>query len=119
MTIDDLFRLATQQHQAGSLAEAAAGYQQVLSQQPDHADAIHMLGVREGSSHEVQNRRQHQHDSSDEEFAERGVSENPNDGKNRQRRHNFHPGEIEGLAIRAHISLDQNPAGSAAEQIHQ
>ncbi|HXE53822.1 MAG TPA: tetratricopeptide repeat protein [Tepidisphaeraceae bacterium] len=44
-TIDDLFRLATQQHQAGKLSEAAVTYQQILSQQNDHADALHMLGV--------------------------------------------------------------------------
>jgi len=36
---------AVQQHQAGQLAQAEALYQQVLSTNPKHADALHMLGV--------------------------------------------------------------------------
>jgi len=36
---------AVQQHQAGQLAQAEALYQQVLSANPKHADALHMLGV--------------------------------------------------------------------------
>ena len=47
------------------------------------------------------------------------MRENPNNGEDRQRGHNPHSGKIERLAIRAHVPLDQNPAGSAAEQIHQ
>ena len=32
-------------HQAGRLAEAEACYRRVLAAQPDHADALHLLGV--------------------------------------------------------------------------
>ena len=32
-------------HQAGRLAEAERIYRQVLAQQPNHADALHLLGV--------------------------------------------------------------------------
>ncbi|MGD0767293.1 MAG: tetratricopeptide repeat protein [Tepidisphaeraceae bacterium] len=38
-------RLAIQHHQAGRLAEAERVYRQVLAQQPNHADALHLLGV--------------------------------------------------------------------------
>lgn len=36
---------AVQQHQSGQLAQAESLYQQVLSNNPKHADALHMLGV--------------------------------------------------------------------------
>jgi predicted O-linked N-acetylglucosamine transferase (SPINDLY family) len=36
---------AVQKHQEGRLAEAQALYQQVLAQQPDQPDALHLLGV--------------------------------------------------------------------------
>lgn len=36
---------ALNHHRAGQLAEAEALYQQVLTQQPQHADALHMLGL--------------------------------------------------------------------------
>ncbi|MGD0389409.1 MAG: tetratricopeptide repeat protein [Tepidisphaeraceae bacterium] len=38
-------RLAIQHHQAGRLEEAERIYRQVLTQQPDHASALHLLGV--------------------------------------------------------------------------
>ncbi|MGA2441833.1 MAG: tetratricopeptide repeat protein [Tepidisphaeraceae bacterium] len=41
------FRLAIEYHQAGRLAEAQRAYRQVLAQQPNHADALHLLGVLE------------------------------------------------------------------------
>jgi tetratricopeptide (TPR) repeat protein len=41
---DDL-ALGLQEHQRGFLAEAARRYQSVLRAQPDHADALHLLGV--------------------------------------------------------------------------
>ncbi len=40
-----LLKLAAEQHRSGRLADAEAGYRQVLSQEPDNADAIHLLGV--------------------------------------------------------------------------
>jgi len=36
---------ALEHHQAGRLSQAEAIYQQILRQEPDHADAWHMLGV--------------------------------------------------------------------------
>jgi len=44
MTVGQLFDTARQQHQAGRLAEAQSLYQQILTQEPDHADALHLLG---------------------------------------------------------------------------
>jgi tetratricopeptide (TPR) repeat protein len=41
---DDL-SLALEQHQRGRLDEAARLYRQVLAVRPDHADALHLLGV--------------------------------------------------------------------------
>lgn len=40
-----LLKQALQYHEAGHLAEAAAGYQQILQQNPKHSDALHLLGV--------------------------------------------------------------------------
>lgn len=37
--------IAIQHHQAGRLAEAEKIYRQILAQQPDHPDALHLLGV--------------------------------------------------------------------------
>jgi protein O-GlcNAc transferase len=45
MTIPQAFALALQRHQAGRLAEAEALYRQILAVQPNHADALHMLGI--------------------------------------------------------------------------
>jgi tetratricopeptide (TPR) repeat protein len=44
-TIQHAFDLAMQQHRAGRLEVAEHLYQQILAQQPDHADATHFLGV--------------------------------------------------------------------------
>ncbi|MBB3265698.1 putative O-linked N-acetylglucosamine transferase (SPINDLY family) [Azospirillum sp. OGB3] len=44
-TIKDVLAAALAHHQAGRLAQAAAGYQAVLDTLPDHADALHLLGV--------------------------------------------------------------------------
>jgi protein O-GlcNAc transferase len=38
-------QVAVEHHQAGRLAEAERIYRQVLAQQPDHAGALHLLGV--------------------------------------------------------------------------
>ena len=45
MTIQQAFDAALQRHQAGRLAEADAIYRQILVAQPDHANALHLLGV--------------------------------------------------------------------------
>jgi predicted O-linked N-acetylglucosamine transferase (SPINDLY family) len=41
----DLMAAAVKYHQAGSLQEAEVRYRQVLKQMPQHADALHLLGV--------------------------------------------------------------------------
>ena len=45
MTIPEAFQVALQHHQAGRWAEAENFYRQILAVQPQHADALHMLGV--------------------------------------------------------------------------
>ena len=45
MTIPQAFELALQHHRDGRLPEAEAIYRQILDAQPDHADALHMMGV--------------------------------------------------------------------------
>jgi len=45
LTIQQAFDLALQHHQAGRLREAEQIYRQILAQQPEHADAIHNLGM--------------------------------------------------------------------------
>jgi predicted O-linked N-acetylglucosamine transferase (SPINDLY family) len=45
VTVQQGFALALQHHQAGRLAEAEALYRQILAAQPDHAAAMHNLGV--------------------------------------------------------------------------
>jgi tetratricopeptide (TPR) repeat protein len=43
--MNDNLKLGLQQHQRGRLNEAATLYQQALAAQPDHCDALHLLGV--------------------------------------------------------------------------
>ncbi|EDY22437.1 TPR repeat-containing protein [Chthoniobacter flavus Ellin428] len=43
--LDQAFRLAVAHHQAGRLAEAEGLYRQILGAQPNHAGALHLLGV--------------------------------------------------------------------------
>src|SRR3954471_14271860 len=43
--IADALGAAVAHHRAGRLAEAEAIYRQVLQAQPDHAEAMHLLGV--------------------------------------------------------------------------
>ena len=45
MTIPQAFQIAVDHHRAGRLAEAERVYRQILAAQPDHADALHHLGV--------------------------------------------------------------------------
>lgn len=40
-----VFQDAVQQHQTGKFAEAEAGYRKVLSGNPNHPDALHLLGL--------------------------------------------------------------------------
>ena len=43
--IQQLFDMAVRSHQAGRLEEAEPLYRQILQQRPDHAEAMHYLGV--------------------------------------------------------------------------
>jgi tetratricopeptide (TPR) repeat protein len=45
LTIDEALALALTHHQAGQLDEAEQLYSQILSFQPDNADALHLLGA--------------------------------------------------------------------------
>jgi predicted O-linked N-acetylglucosamine transferase (SPINDLY family) len=45
MTVAQAFELAYQHHQAGRLAEAEELYRQILSVQPNHGKALHLLGI--------------------------------------------------------------------------
>ncbi|HTV47340.1 MAG TPA: tetratricopeptide repeat protein [Phycisphaerae bacterium] len=45
MTADQTLKSAIRHHQAGKLSEAEAIYRQILSAEPNHADALHLLGV--------------------------------------------------------------------------
>ncbi len=44
-SIADTLQAAFAHHQAGRFADAAAHYQQILSREPDHADAVHFAGL--------------------------------------------------------------------------
>ncbi|MBS4095597.1 MAG: tetratricopeptide repeat protein [Sulfuricella sp.] len=45
VSLQEALRLAVRHHQAGQLAQAEALYRQILQAQPEHADALHLLGV--------------------------------------------------------------------------
>ena len=45
MKVDGLLQEAIRFHRLGSLAEAERLYALILQQDPDHADALHLLGV--------------------------------------------------------------------------
>jgi tetratricopeptide (TPR) repeat protein len=45
ITMNDELSLGLQEHQRGLVAEAARRYRNVLRAQPDHPDALHLLGV--------------------------------------------------------------------------
>ena len=44
-TPSDALTIAVQHHQAGRLGKAEQIYRQILAADPDHADALHLLGV--------------------------------------------------------------------------
>jgi len=50
ITINQALQAGLQHHQAGRLSDAAAAYQQILAHQPDHADALCLLGVVAGQT---------------------------------------------------------------------
>ncbi len=45
MTLDELYAAAVEHHRAGRLAEAEAGYREILAADPRHADSLHLLGL--------------------------------------------------------------------------
>ncbi|HEY8748731.1 MAG TPA: tetratricopeptide repeat protein [Tepidisphaeraceae bacterium] len=45
VTIQELYDLAVQRHQAGQLQDSHELFQQILGADPAHADALHMLGI--------------------------------------------------------------------------
>jgi Flp pilus assembly protein TadD len=45
MTLQEAFNVAAQHHRAGQLPEAEGLYRQILAHDPNHADALQMLGV--------------------------------------------------------------------------
>lgn len=49
-TVEPVLRSAFAWHQQGQLAEAAAGYREVLQHEPNNFDALHLLGVLEHQS---------------------------------------------------------------------
>lgn len=56
MSIGDLLKRATVSHQAGNLVLAEGLYRQVLEQEPEHPDALHLLGLaayQQGRSREA------------------------------------------------------------------
>ena len=44
-TLSEALAIAIQQHQAGRLQAAEHIYRQILAFEPDHPDALHLLGV--------------------------------------------------------------------------
>jgi protein O-GlcNAc transferase len=50
MTLDQQLQSGLAHHQTGRLAEAEKIYRQILAQNPDHADALHLLGVLIGQA---------------------------------------------------------------------
>jgi predicted O-linked N-acetylglucosamine transferase (SPINDLY family) len=52
--VADLLARAVAYHRSGDLARAQAGYKKVLKKRPNHFDALHMLGLSEHQSGDVQ-----------------------------------------------------------------
>ena len=49
-TLEQAYQTALQHHRAGRLPVAEGLYRQILAQQPNHADALHCLGVIGGQT---------------------------------------------------------------------
>lgn len=54
-SIEHLLTLAMQQHQSGELQQAMLLYQQILQADPNHSDALHLLGVIAAQQSQYQN----------------------------------------------------------------
>jgi Tfp pilus assembly protein PilF len=44
-SVPELFAIAIQDHQAGRLPQAEQNYRRILEQDPQHVDALHLMGV--------------------------------------------------------------------------
>lgn len=104
---DELFNQAMFCHQAGDLARAAELYHQVLCNQPEHPDALNLLGVVARQQHRLDESRQ---------WIERAIAAAPNDA-----RYPFNLGEtLRAAGQFAHAiaayrsSLETNPANAPA-----
>ena len=55
ISLPDVLQTAIQHHQAGRLQEAEALYRQILQVEPNHPDALHLLGViaHQAGKHEI------------------------------------------------------------------
>lgn len=56
LSVDEALAIAVRAHQAGMLEPAAGIYRQVLAAMPDHADALHFLGIimhQQGQVHDA------------------------------------------------------------------
>ncbi len=54
ITLEQAMQIAKGHHQAGRVAEAEKLYRQVLSIKPDHADAMHFLGLLAGQTGKIE-----------------------------------------------------------------
>lgn len=54
ISIDEAIRVARDLHQAGRRAEAEKIYHQILEQQPDHSEALHLLGMLAGQKGQLE-----------------------------------------------------------------
>ena len=64
-TVEQAMQIAVGHHQAGRRVEAEAIYRQVLAECPDHAGALHLLGVLAGEAGRPFRHLEFQHGSGD------------------------------------------------------
>jgi predicted O-linked N-acetylglucosamine transferase (SPINDLY family) len=55
MSVEQQLQTALGHHQAGRVRDAQAAYRQILAEQPNHPDALHLLGIIENQSGRPQN----------------------------------------------------------------